>query len=171
MIRLMKDPTFKTRISAGAGILMAISAWSAQAQSIEPPDAQASFSARAAGVQIYACEYDAGHVLDWVFRQPRATLFDERGMAVIEHAAGPSWASGDGSRIEGRVLAQKPSDAPDSVPQLLLRAHSTGGQGMLSSVRYVQRVNTVGGVKPSAPCTVEHEQGSSPYIATYVFYQ
>jgi hypothetical protein len=168
---LMKLLMFGTRISAGAGLVLAVSAWSAQAQSIEPPDAHASFSARATGVQIYACEYDASHTLGWVFRQPRATLFDEHGIAVIEHSAGPSWQADDGSRIEGSVLAQTPSDAPDSVPQLLLRARSTGGQGRLSSVRYVQRVNTVGGVKPAAPCTVEHESGSSPYIATYVFYQ
>jgi hypothetical protein len=171
MTGLMKGLTFGKHLSIGAGVVLAICAWSAQAQSIEPPDAHASFSARAAGVQIYACEYDAGHTLGWVFRQPRATLFDERGVAVIEHSAGPSWTWSDGSRIEGSVLAQTPSDTPDSVPQLLLRARSTGSQGKLASVRYVQRVNTVGGVKPSAPCTAEHETGSSPYIATYVFYQ
>jgi hypothetical protein len=152
-------------------VLLAMSALSARAESIEPPDAHASFRTKASGVQIYACEYDANHALGWVFKAPRATLFDEHGIAVIEHSAGPSWAASDGSRIEGRVLAQTPSDTPDSVPQLLLRAHSTGTEGRLSTVRYVQRVNTVGGMKPSAPCAAEHELGSSPYLATYVFYQ
>ncbi|WP_250517091.1 DUF3455 domain-containing protein [Caballeronia sp. INDeC2] len=167
----MIGPTFRTRLSIAAGVVLAMTAWSAQAESIEPPDARASFSASAAGVQIYACEYDANHVLGWTFRQPRATLFDDHGVAVIEHSAGPSWEARDGSRIEGRVLVQTPSDAPGSVPQLLLRARSTGAPGQLSPVRYVQRVKTMGGAKPSAPCTVEHESGSSPYIATYVFYQ
>ncbi|WP_425428714.1 DUF3455 domain-containing protein [Caballeronia novacaledonica] len=151
--------------------MLAASAWSARAESIDPPDAHASFSAKASGVQIYACEYDANHALGWVYKEPRATLFDDRGAAVIEHSAGPSWEARDGSRIEGRVLAQSPSNTPDSVPQLLLRARSTGAQGTLSPVRYVQRVKTMGGMKPSAPCTAEHESGSSPYLATYVFYQ
>jgi hypothetical protein len=177
---------YRTCVSIGAGVMLTISAWSARADSIDPPDApstpdaanaadtpdtHAHFSAHASGVQIYACEYDAHHALGWVFRQPRATLFDEHGVAIIEHSAGPSWEARDGSRIEGRVIAQTASDTPDSVPQLLLRARSTAAQGLLSSVRYVQRVQTVGGLKPSAPCTVEHAPGSSPYIATYVFYQ
>jgi hypothetical protein len=162
---------YGTRFSAGAGVVLAVSALSARAESIVPPDAGAHFSAKASGVQIYACEYDANHTLGWVFRQPRATLFDEHGAAIIEHSAGPSWEARDGSRIEGRVIAQNPSDTPDSVPQLLLRARSTAAQGLLSPVRYVQRVSTVGGVKPSAPCAVEHESGNSPYLATYVFYQ
>ncbi|MBB2926520.1 DUF3455 domain-containing protein [Paraburkholderia silvatlantica] len=52
-----------------------------------------------------------------------------------------------------------------------LETHSTGSQGMLASVRYVRRVRTVGGVKPAASCSTEHESGSSPYIATYIFYK
>jgi hypothetical protein len=154
-----------------AGVMLATSASNARADSIVPPDAQTQFSARASGVQIYACEYDAHHALGWVFKQPSATLFDEHGLAIIEHSAGPSWEARDGSRIQGSVIAQTASDTPDSVPQLLLRARSTAAQGLLSTVRYVQRVQTVGGLKPSAPCTVEHASGSSPYIATYVFYQ
>ncbi|WP_279635714.1 DUF3455 domain-containing protein [Paraburkholderia silvatlantica] len=52
-----------------------------------------------------------------------------------------------------------------------LETHSTGSQGMLASVRYVRRVRTVGGVKAAASCSTEHESGSSPYIATYIFYK
>jgi hypothetical protein len=163
---------YGTCIAMAAGVMLTAHASKARADSIDPPaDARALFSAKASGVQIYACEYDASHALGWVFRQPSATLFDEHGAAVIEHSAGPSWQAGDGSRIEGHVMAQLASDTPDSVPQLLLSARSTGAQGLLSSVRYVQRVKTVGGSKPSAPCTVEHQLGSSPYMATYVFEQ
>ena len=161
------------RIAIGAGLVSLMGAAQAQslAQSLDIPGAQLLLTTTAAGVQIYACEYGADHTLGWVFQQPRATLYDAHGAAVIEHSAGPSWQARDGSRIEGKVVAQMPSDTPDSVPQLLLAAHSTGAQGVLDSVRYVQRVRTVGGVKPAAPCTAEHESGSSPYIATYRFYR
>ncbi|WP_375542562.1 DUF3455 domain-containing protein [Paraburkholderia sp. CNPSo 3272] len=158
-------------IAIGAGLISMMSGPSAHAESIDILDAQPLLTTTAAGVQIYACEYGADHTLGWVFQQPRATLYDAHGAEVIEHSAGPSWQARDGSRIEGKVVAQKPSDTPASVPQLLLEAHSAGSQGMLAPVRYVQRVRTVGGVKPAAPCTVEHESGSSPYIATYIFYK
>ncbi|MEM5314899.1 DUF3455 domain-containing protein [Paraburkholderia sp. JHI869] len=158
-------------IAIGAGLISMMSGSSAQAESIDLPGAQPFLTTTAAGVQIYACEYGADRTLGWVFQQPRATLYDAHGAAVIEHSAGPSWQARDGSRIEGKVVAQMPSETQGSVPQLLLDAHSTGSQGLLASVRYVQRVRTVGGAKPAAPCTVEHESGSSPYMATYIFYK
>ena len=71
----------------------------------------------------------------------------------------------------GHVLAQTPSETPNGVPQLLLETRSTGEKGMLSEVRYVQRTTTAGGAAPTAPCTVEHTTGSSPYIATYTFFK
>ncbi|WP_321899349.1 DUF3455 domain-containing protein [Paraburkholderia heleia] len=154
-----------------AGLISLMSGAPAQAESIDAPGAQPVLSTIATGVQIYACEYGADHTLGWVFKQPHATLYDAHGAAVIEHSAGPAWQARDGSRIEGKVVAQKPSDTPDSVPQLLLETHSTGSQGMLAAVRYVRRVRTVGGVKPAASCSTEHESGSSPYIATYIFYK
>ncbi|MEM5388498.1 DUF3455 domain-containing protein [Paraburkholderia phymatum] len=160
-----------TPIAIGAGLIWAVTGACARAESIDLPDARAFLSATASGVQIYACEYGSDHTLGWVFRQPHATLYDANGAAVIEHSAGPSWQARDGSRIEGHVIAQKPSDMPDSVPQLLLQTRSTGAQGSLASTRYVQRVKTVGGVKPTGPCTAEHQPGSSPYIATYLFYR
>ena len=159
------------QIAIGAGLIAIMSVGPADAESLDMPGAQLFLTTTAAGVQIYACEYGADHTLGWVFKQPRATLYDAHGAAVIEHSAGPSWQARDGSRIEGKVVAQKPSDTPDSVPQLLLETHTTGAHGVLESVRYVQRVRTVGGVKPAAPCTVELESGSSPYIATYIFYK
>ncbi|ASW03517.1 DUF3455 domain-containing protein [Paraburkholderia aromaticivorans] len=139
--------------------------------SINPPDGQRIMALTASGVQTYVCEADAQQHLAWVFKSPQATLFDASGRTVLRHAAGPSWQADDGSRIVGRAIAQRPSDTPASVPQLLLETHSTAGDGMLSAVRYVQRVKTVGGVMPSAPCTVAGQSGSSPYLAEYVFYK
>lgn len=139
--------------------------------SIDPPQAERVMTLVASGVQTYSFEFDARQHLGWVFRSPQATLFDARGHAAVWHAAGPSWGAEDGSRIVGRVLTQRPSETLASIPQLLLETHSTSGIGALSVVRYVQRVHTVGGMMPTAPCSTEHELGSSPYLADYVFYR
>jgi Protein of unknown function (DUF3455) len=116
-------------------------------------------------------DIDTQHRLGWVFKSPQAILFDTSGHAAVRHSAGPSWEAEDGSRIQGRVLAQQPSTTPASIPQLLLETHVTAGNGTLSAIRYVQRVHTVGGLAPSAPCSAEHETGNSPYLADYVFYR
>ena len=157
-------------IVAGIGMCAAASA-APVASSIEPPQSEPVMTTTASGVQVYACEYDAQHHLGWVFKSPLATLYDTSGHAAIRHAAGPSWEAEDGSRIVGHVIAQTPSDTAASIPQLLLEARSTATSGMLSGIRYVQRVNTVGGLMPVAPCSTEHESGSSPYLANYVFYK
>ncbi|SAL35745.1 hypothetical protein AWB69_03361 [Caballeronia udeis] len=141
------------------------------ASPIDPPQAERALETTASGVQVYSCEYDAQHRLGWVFKNPQATLYDASGHAVIRHSAGPSWEADDGSRIVGHVIAQTPSDSPASVPQLLLEARSTAASGTLSAIRYVQRVNTAGGVMPTALCSTEHQIGNSPYIANYIFYK
>jgi hypothetical protein len=144
---------------------------SASSSSIDSPQAERVMTLVASGVQTYACEFDAQHRLEWVFKSPQATLFDASGHAAVQHGAGPSWEAEDGSRIVGHTIAQLPSETEASVPQLLLETHSTAGGGVLSAVRYVQRVKTIGGLMPAAPCSTEHEAGSSPYLAEYVFYR
>ena len=143
----------------------------AYAASIDPPSGALLLDAEASGVQIYECAYDKSRQLKWVFKAPRATLYDASGGVVIEHSAGPTWQANDGSRIKGELITQTPSDAPDSVPQLLLRAKSVGGDGLLANVLYVQRLKTRGGTQPTAACTKEHQMGSSPYIADYRFFK
>ncbi|ALK29911.1 hypothetical protein bpln_1g10910 [Burkholderia plantarii] len=138
---------------------------------IEAPEGVRVMTLNASGVQIYACEFDAQHRLQWVFKQPRAVLYDDSGREVLRHGAGPSWQAGDGSRIVGQVRAQQPSATPGSIPQLLLLTHGTDAAGLLAGVRYVQRIHTVGGTAPAAPCASEHQSGSVPYLAQYVFYR
>ncbi|HGO6078561.1 DUF3455 domain-containing protein [Burkholderia cenocepacia] len=121
-----------------------------------------------AGVQIYACEYDADHRLAWAFKRPEAMLFDESGTLVVRHGAGPSWEALDGSRITGKKLAEMPSASAASVPQLLLAA-APAATGTLAGVRFVQRLDTAGGTPPAATCTTEHAVGRFPYFARYVF--
>lgn len=147
------------------------SAGSSASSSITPPQGTRAMTLAASGVQNYSCEFDAQHRLGWVFKSPQAMLFDTSGHAAVRHGAGPSWEAEDGSKILGHVLAQQPSETPASIPQLLLETHATGASGALADVRYVQRLHTVGGLAPQAPCSTEHQIGSSPYLADYVFYR
>jgi hypothetical protein len=134
-----------------------------------PPQSQQVASMNASGVQVYSCEYGEGHRLGWVIKHPQATLYDGSGRASIRHGAGPSWEADDGSRIVGHVIAQAPAAAAESIAQLLLETKSVAGAGTLSEVRYVERLDTVGGMMPREACTAEHQTGSSPYLARYVF--
>jgi hypothetical protein len=134
-----------------------------------PAGTQEIRSLVATGVQVYSCEYDAAHHLEWKFKNPLASLYDAHGQLVVHHFAGPSWRADDGSEIKGQMLAQAPSPTSGAIPWLLLKATSTGGDGLLSNVHYVRRVDTVGGAAPSEPCMREHEAGDSPYFARYIF--
>lgn len=139
--------------------------------SLTPGDATHVIAAlKASGTQIYVCKRDSNNQLTWVFKAPSADLYDASGQLVVRHGAGPSWQAGDGSKIIGKVLQQAPNtDQPGSIPLLLLQASNAGGPGLLASVRYVQRLDTRGGVAPSSPCTQEGQEGRSPYLAEYVF--
>jgi hypothetical protein len=159
-----------------------LAAGSAPAQSavsmsspLTPLNAKPYTSTTASGVQVYTCEYDGSHHLAWLFKNPQATLYDPVGRAVFQHDAGPSWQAHDGSRIVGHPIAQMASASAGSIPQLLLETKSDDKSGdkdgELSDVRYVQRLNTVGGGAPAQMCTTEHQIAYSPYIANYVFWK
>jgi len=134
-----------------------------------PAGTQPVITLAATGVQVYSCEFDASHRLAWTFKRPDATLYDASGQAVVHHDAGPSWQAGDHSRIVGKAVAQAASQTPGSIPQLLLKTKSTGADGMLSGVHYVQRLDTVGGIAPTSRCVTNHQIGESPYFAHYTF--
>jgi len=124
----------------------------------------------ATGVQIYVCKRDGDKPPAWVFKAPLAELYDASGKLIVKHGAGPSWEASDGSKITGKVLQQTPNTAEArAIPLLLLQATNAGGAGLLSGVRYVQRLQTHGGIAPALPCTEEGQEGRSPYLAQYVF--
>ncbi|NRO99122.1 DUF3455 domain-containing protein [Paraburkholderia sp. NMBU_R16] len=133
-----------------------------------PTNAQPLMSTKASGVQVYTCEFDRTRHLAWVLDRPDATLYDAAGHEVVRHGKGPSWQAHDGSKIIGHVVAQAASAHPDSIAQLLLATNAVTS-GELGSVRFVQRLDTVGGLPPAKPCLSEHQTGSSPYLARYVF--
>jgi hypothetical protein len=127
-----------------------------------PPGNRLVASLNARGVQVYQCTAAA-----WAFLEPAAWLSDWFQPVAI-HFRGPSWESTrDGSLVEATVVASSP--VAGSIPQLLLQATRTRGDGIFGSVTYIQRLNTTGGVKPTTACTDGQTQGV-PYTAQYRFY-
>ena len=131
-----------------------------------PAGNEVAFHVYARGFQIYRWNGSA-----WV-SVPSATLFADAGYhaQVGTHFAGPSWESNSGSKV---VAARKDGCTPDptAIPWLLLQATSTNGPGIFSSVTYIQRVNTTGGLAPAAPGTFIDQSVEVPYTAEYYFYR
>jgi hypothetical protein len=119
------------------------------------------------GVQTYTCADGA-----WKLLEPAATLRAEKGRAqrtVALHSRGPVWVSTvDGSAVNAAAVASSPRTG--TIPELLLRATATRGTGVFAGVSYIQRLDTRGGVAPTAACTGT-DQISVPYSATYAFYK
>ena len=121
----------------------------------------------AKGVQVYRWDGAA-----WVFVEPVATLFadaDYHGKVGI-HYRGPTWESNSGSKVVGaRLFGCQPD--PTAIPWLKLETVSTSGPGIFSSVAFIQRANTTGGLAPTLPGTSVGEVAEIPYTAEYFFYR
>jgi Protein of unknown function (DUF3455) len=128
-----------------------------------------AFHVYARGVQIYKWNGAA-----WDFIAPNASLFAEPGYfgEVGSHYMGPTWESKSGSKVVGkRVMGTGCTPDPSAVAWLLLERASGSGPGIFGSVTYIQRVNTTGGVPPTAPGSVVGEVQEVPYTAEYYFYR
>ena len=119
------------------------------------------------GVQIYDCNPT---MLAWTFREPAASLHGRGGHVVGIHFRGPTFESFDGSAVVGaRPKSVQPD--PTAIPWLLLEADANRGDGVLSQVGYIQRIETRGGVAPAGACDpAEDATVAVPYRARYVFY-
>jgi hypothetical protein len=139
-----------------------------------PANAVYVFESLGRGVQIYRCEANATAppMHAWVFVAPEATLYNAAGQVIGTHFGGPTWQGNDGSTVVGMVAEQQDSPESSAIPWLLLRAQSNGGSGLFSSVTYIQRLDTAGGVAPADGCgagTVGETQ-RVPYTSNYVFW-
>jgi len=107
-----------------------------------------------------------------VFKAPEAELLDRAGRRIGKHYAGPTWVSTDGSAVVGEVKARDAGPDPSAIPWLLLSAKSNSGAGVFGRVNSIQRLQTVGGKAPSAPCSRDNAQQVArvPYKAAYYFY-
>ncbi|HLL27438.1 MAG TPA: DUF3455 domain-containing protein [Xanthobacteraceae bacterium] len=122
----------------------------------------------AKGVQIYACAAKgAGN--EWTFKAPEAVLTGADGK-TLKHYAGPTWEAPDGSKIVGKAIANDPAPQPGNIPWLLLSVESSG-TGLLAGARFVQRVNTKGGVGPIGVCATAGVEQRVDYTADYLIYK
>ena len=117
------------------------------------------------GVQIYHWNGTS-----WGSATPSATIYANAGGTgqVATHFAGPSWQSNSGSKVVGTV-ANRCTPDPASIAWLSLTAVPSGN-GLFANVKFIQRLNTVGGNAPSTPGTVIGQEARIPYTADYLFY-
>ena len=147
----------------------------------------------AVGTQNFICAPAATATgVDWFFIGPQATLFDADGKQIATHflsknpyqsdALHATWQhSGDTSAVWAKKLRGSTDPAfvaPDAIEWLLLEM--TGAQmgpfagRKLSTTLLIQRVNTVGGLKPpAAACTAAtvNSRKFVSYQADYYFYE
>jgi hypothetical protein len=132
------------------------------------------FELGASGVQIYACEADPNDATSfvWAFKAPEADLFNSHGEPVGTHFAGPTWQGTDGSAVVATVLERTDAPVAGAIPWLLLETQEHTGSGAFSTITYIQRLDTVGGVAPAEGCDEAHEgeEVRVPYEATYAFF-
>ena len=130
--------------------------------------------AQARGTQLYTCKPKQGapKEYEWTSGAPDAGLFDDNGPKIGKHSGSFVWELGDGSRITGKPRSK--ADAPEAgaMPWLLFETKSSGKEGQLSKVKYVQRVATVGGQPPATGCDAAHKNAEArvDYSATYYMY-
>jgi uncharacterized protein DUF3455 len=75
--------------------------------------------------------------------------------------------------VVGKKVAQEDAPKPDAIPWLLLKATSHTGQGVLTRVTSIQRIQTDGGVTRDADTCNASTNGKefrSAYSADYYFY-
>lgn len=141
---------------------------------LPPADSTLVASTEGGGVQVYGCAANSDGASSWTLIEPEASLFDPAGKPFGTHGKGPTWTALDGSTIaaDGKTPLARVA-RPAAVPELLLKVVSGSGNGVLSGVRFVQRIETVGGSAPVEICNSEHtgERRAVPYAAIYRFFK
>jgi hypothetical protein len=104
----------------------------------------------AEGVQIYESKVKADGVYEWTLKAPEAQLKNLSGEVLGKHFGGPAWSLNDGSKLIGNLPPLETVISPDgrNIAWLLVAAKSRSEGGLLSTVDYVARIATSGGVAP-----------------------
>jgi len=135
------------------------------------PNEQVVMVAPAKGVQIYECRAKANQAgaFEWAFVGPEAALYNNAGTQIGKHYGGPTWEANDGSKLVGTVKGRADAPQAGNIPWLLLPTTSSGAKGSFSDVTAIQRVNTVGGIAPTAACGASNVGAGArvPYTADY----
>src|SRR6266567_8336780 len=132
------------------------------------------FQALGKGLQVYDCKPSPNDPAKgaWTFKEPKATLYDDAGNIVGTHfkgPTGPTWQANDGSTVVGFIVQNVCTD-PSAIPSLKLSATSHDGSGLLSTVLFIQRVDTVGGKAPDSCDLSQDTELPVKYTALYRLY-
>jgi hypothetical protein len=127
------------------------------------------------GEIAYQCsaKKDMAGQFEWVFVGPDAKLNDRSGKQVGKYYGPPAtWESMDGSRLTATQIAVAPNGM-GNIPSQLVKANPAMGNGAMSGVTYIQRVDTRGGVAPATACTAGTAGAKEmvKYQADYIFYK
>ena len=126
------------------------------------------------GEITYECreKKDAAGAFEWTFVAPVATLWDMQQKSIGKYYGGPTWEAADGSKVTGKQVAVAPASA-GNIPLQLVKADPAMGSGAMVGVTYIQRLETKGGVAPSAACNAAAAGTKQQvgYQAKYVFYK
>ena len=136
-----------------------------------PAHARLFLRLRAEGKQIYRCQQNPAGAWAFTLKAPDARLISDGCREIGHHFAGPSWSlAGDGSVVVGKKVAEAPRVG--SIPWLLLSGTSGSPGGTMNSVRFIQRVDTAGGLSPVEGCDQARagQEVGVPYSATYLYY-
>jgi len=141
-------------------------------ESIQPPANFFAFmTAHAKGDQIYQCQLNQS-VYSWQLLAPDAQLFDDQGMIIGKHYFGPVWEYKEGSRLQGKQVA-KHQQLVTAIPWLLIEVVSHQGESLFAQARFINRINTQGGLAPTTLCNGNHlgSEKRVNYSADYIFYR
>ena len=134
-------------------------------------------TSRGVGELTYECraKKDMAAQFEWAFVGPVATLMNADRKVIGKYYAGPTWEAMDGSKVSGKQVAVAPA-AQGNIPLQLVKADpsvtSGTNAGAMNGVSYIQRVNTKGGVAPTAVCDAGSatKRMTVAYEADYIFY-
>ena len=118
-----------------------------------PPGHKLLFKVEAKGVQIYKAVAGKAGLPEWILEAPLADLFDNKGGKAGHHYdSPPAWEAADGSKVikSGDAKSAPAPHPKKDIPWLLVKVKTDQGKaGMFSSVVYIQRLQTEGGIAPS----------------------
>jgi hypothetical protein len=157
------------------GMMSAMKTPDAPAAVTVPAGHKVAMTATGMGDLTYECRAKAGaaDAWEWVFTGPDAMLYDMNRKMVGKYYGGPTWEAADGSKVGGKQLAVAPSPNAASIPLQLVQAGPAMGNGAMSGISYIQRLNTMGGIAPMDACGAASAgmKKTVKYQADYVFYK
>ena len=163
---LLKSVALASLLLSGS-LVNAISAETTVPDAIAAPGEPVVLSTHAEGAQVYECKAGSDGKMAWAFREPIATLMAD-GKTIGRHYAGPNWEHVDGSAVVAKAAGNAPGATAGDIPWLKLSVVSQRGNGVLTGVTTVQRINTQGG-KLDGACDKAGATRSARYSADYVF--